>query len=82
MSEWNAEAEQRFALTVASELKGIFEQIRAQLGPEVHFGLLIELPIGKDGRLIAMTTDRERIARRAAEWIVSSADPLGAKESE
>lgn len=49
----------------------LMDLLRAKLPEGVHFGLVILVPGNPEGRVLALTTDRRRMARAAGEWIVS-----------
>lgn len=81
MSNWNPEEEQRNLLQFANVMEPHYERLKAALPPGTQFGILVIAPAlvpGDEGRIVAMTTDREKIGVAAAQWILQS-KPFGGR---
>jgi hypothetical protein len=64
----------RAALQFTPIAKELMNQIREQLPEGTHFGLLILVPGEPEGRVVAITTDRQTVAVAAAQWVMSALD--------
>ena len=73
---WDADAEERHALALAPIVKGLMDDLRSKLPDGTHFGLMILVPSKERnglGRVLAATTDRDRMAPAIAQWCLSVA---------
>lgn len=73
-TNWNADSEEAFALAVAPILKEMANSVRDRLPSGTDFGVLVFAPADDrkgDGRVLAITTDRQRMARYAARWVLT-----------
>lgn len=72
--DWNAATEEAYGLAVAPLLQEIADYVRGKLPAGTDFGVLVVAPPvegGKEGRVLAITTDRTRMAHYAAQWVVT-----------
>lgn len=65
--DYDSEAEIRALLPIA---KDVFEGLREKLPQGQQFGLLLLLPGEPMGRVVALTTDRRKLALGAAQWVL------------
>lgn len=72
MAEMNDEA--RAALALVPAVREIMDLVRQKLPPDTHFGVMVLVPGRPEGRVIAMTTDRDVVAPAVAQWVL---DVLG-----
>lgn len=75
---WNSEEEERHALRMLPFAKDIADYVKSKIPPDTDFGVLIfakPLPGKKEGRVIAITSDRQRVAFYAAQWALSVKAP-------
>lgn len=73
-SNWDPEAEQRYMLALVPLMRECNEFVKSKLPAGIDFGLLVVVPevvAGEEGRVLALTTDRERMAWAAAQWVVT-----------
>ena len=71
---WNAKAEEGFALAVAPLMREIADGVRAKLPDGTHFALQILAPSsvpGEAGRLMAISSDRDVMAPHVAQWVTT-----------
>jgi hypothetical protein len=73
MSEtnWNARDEESHALAIAPLMREIADAVKAKLPEGTDFGVLIFAPASDpraEGRVLAITTDRTRVAQYAVQW--------------
>ena len=71
---WDPALEERYLRELVPRLEPIFEQLRAVLPPGTDAGILIGVrPLEGEqwGRVIAMTTDRTRVAALAGQWVLT-----------
>lgn len=69
--EWNDEAEQRHAMAMIPFVREVMDYCKAKFPPSTDFGVMLlvkPVPGQEYGRVIAMTTDRERVAPPVAQW--------------
>jgi hypothetical protein len=70
--EW-ADGESRALLGMLPIAKRLMDEIRAQLPDGMDFGLFLLVPThGDEGRIVAMTTDREVVGPAVAQWFIST----------
>lgn len=74
MSKTTREQEEAFALAIAPKMQAMMDEIRAQLPEGTHFAILIEAQRKGYARVLAASTNRSRMALRAAEWALSVND--------
>ncbi len=67
--------EAREALRLLPFARDAMDVIRAQLPDDTHFGLMVLVPGEKEGRVIALTTDRDVVAPAVARWVMDVLDP-------
>ena len=75
VDNWDPEIEQAFALALAPKMKEIADYIKTQLPPTTDFAFLIGIPapeVGAMGRVLAISTNRERMAFLAAQWALTA----------
>lgn len=66
------DAEERALARFVPTAKEIMDDIRGRLPDGTHFGLMILAPgDGKQGRVIAITTDRDVVAPAVAQWALT-----------
>jgi hypothetical protein len=73
-SNWNPEAEEGFALALTPIAKEIADFVRSKLPEGTDFGVLVLVPNRDpkaEGRVIAVTSDRRRVATAAAQWVLT-----------
>lgn len=71
MSEFEVDAEAKFALAMVPLGKEVMDRVRDMLPEGTHFGVFILTPPHQgEGRVIALTTDRDVIAPNVAQWVV------------
>jgi hypothetical protein len=71
VDNWDPEVEQAFVLALAPLMKEMADYIKARLPATTDFALLIGVPspeTGAMGRVLAISTDRQRMALLAAQW--------------
>lgn len=75
--QFGSDAEQAAMLALAPILRDFMADLQAKLPPETEIGILIAPPY-RDGqgesRILALTTDRRRVAFLAAQWCLSVRD--------
>lgn len=74
MSNWDPKAEEAFGLAIAPIMREIAELVKAKLPAGTDFGVLVLAPSavpGAEGRVLAITTDRARVATGAAQWVLT-----------
>jgi hypothetical protein len=72
---WNPPDEERFALALVPVMKEIADFVREKLPTGTDFGVLILVPStvpGEEGRVLAITSDRRRVAVGAAQWVLTA----------
>jgi hypothetical protein len=70
-------AEARAALRLVPIAKEFMEDLRGRLPEGTHFGIMLLVPGDPEGRVVAMTTDRDVVAPAVAMWVL---DVLGTKK--
>lgn len=69
MSDAEYDADTRFALAAAPLAQKVADAVRAMLPPDTHFGVFILTPpLEGQGRVIAVTTDRNVVGPQVAQW--------------
>lgn len=74
---WDPETEERLLRELVPKLEPVYQQLRALLPPRTDVGILIGVrPLEGElwGRVIAMTTDRARVAALAGQWCLTALD--------
>lgn len=67
------DAEARFALGMAPLARKVADAVRTMLPPGTHFGVFILTPPHQgEGRVIAVTTDRNVVGPQVAQWFLST----------
>jgi hypothetical protein len=72
--EWNAQTEEGYALAIAPLMQEIADMVKAKLPAGTDFGVLVFAPSSdpkREGRVLAATTDRTRMATYAAQWVLT-----------
>ena len=73
-SNWDPAAEEGYALAIAPLLNEIAEYVKTKLPPGTDFGVLVFAPSSDpkaEGRIMAVTTNRDRMAVYAAKWVLT-----------
>jgi hypothetical protein len=73
-TNWNPEEEERLLFAISPHMQEIADTVRAKLPPGTDFGVLVVAPAsvpGAEGRVLAITTDRTRMATYAAQWVLT-----------
>lgn len=71
---WDPELEERYLRELVPAIEPVFAQLRALLPPGTDAGILIGVrPLEGEqwGRVIAMTSDRTRVAALAGQWVLT-----------
>lgn len=63
--------ESRAALQLMPFTKDIFDLVKAKLPPGTDFGVMVLVPGKPEGNVIAITTDRRRVAFAVGQWVAS-----------
>jgi hypothetical protein len=72
MKDEEVDADARFALRAAPLAQKVMDTVRDMLPPGTHFGVFILTPPHQgEGRVIAVTTDRNVVGPQVAEWFLS-----------
>lgn len=74
MGNWNRREEEAHVLAIAPIMKEIADMVKAKLPAGTDFGVLVFAPSrepNEEGRVLAVTTDRERMATYAAQWALT-----------
>lgn len=74
IDNWNPDDEEKYMLALAPILKDIGDVVKAKLPPGIDFGVIVCVPspnVGELGRVLAITTDRERVSFAAAQWCMN-----------
>lgn len=67
----DADADAKFALAMVPIGKEVMDRVRGMLPDGTHFGVFILTPPHKgEGRVIALTTDRDVMAPQVAQWVI------------
>jgi hypothetical protein len=72
------EEDERAALALVPLAKEIADFVRGKIPPDADFGVLLfaKPPAGQqEGRVIVVTSDRDRVACHAAQWVLSVINP-------
>lgn len=69
-----------FGLAMAPVMRELMDAVRGRLPEGTHFAILVEAKQGETCEVIAASTDREHMARRAADWVLSVLPPLTEKQ--
>ena len=64
--------EERALLQLTPLAKEIMGDLRERLPPGTHFGVMILIPGEPEGRIVAITTDREIVAHAVGQWVLSA----------
>lgn len=64
--------DERAILRLAPIAKEWMQELQARLPEGTHFGVMILVPGKPEGRIIAMTTDREIVAHAVAQWVLTA----------
>lgn len=75
-TEPTREQEEAFLLALAPKMQAMMDRIKAELPAGTHFAILVEAQRAGYARVIAASTNRMRMAHRAAEWALSVKDDL------
>lgn len=73
-SNWDPAAEEGYGLAIAPLMQEIADFVKSKLPAGTDFGVLIYAPSSDpkaEGRVIAVTSDRDRMAFYAAQWILT-----------
>jgi hypothetical protein len=60
----------RAALAFVPHAKEIADMVRSKIPPGIHWGILILVPGHPEGRVVALTSDRRKVAVGAAQWVL------------
>lgn len=80
VDNWDPELEEAFVLALAPLMKEIADYIKSRLPATTDFALLIGVPSPETsalGRVLAISTDRQRMAFLAAQWSLTIHDAEG-----
>lgn len=69
--------DERAALRLVPIAKEFMDDLRGRLPDGTHFGIMLLVPGDPEGRVVAMTTDRDVVAPAVAHWVM---DVLSSKE--
>ena len=58
------------ALALVPHAKEIADFVRAKIPDGLHWGVLILVPGKPEGRVVAVTSDRQQVAIGAAQWVL------------
>jgi hypothetical protein len=75
MRRQDLEADERAALRLVPITREIMDEIREKLPEGTHFGVMILVPGKPEGRVVAMTTDRDVVAPAVAQWVLEVLGP-------
>lgn len=74
-------ADARAALALTPVAKELMDHIRERLPEGTDFGLMILVPGNAEGRVVAITTDRDVLAFAVAQWVISVLTPTPAERN-
>jgi hypothetical protein len=69
------DADERAALALIPFAREAMDAIREKLPEGTDFGLMVLVPGKPEGRIIALTTDREVVAPAVAQWVLNVLGP-------
>lgn len=70
--EFDTDVESRFALAISPLMREIGDYVKSKLPPGTDFGVMVVVPGTPEGRVIALTTDRERVAFAVGQWVITA----------
>lgn len=68
-------ADAKAALQLVPVAKAIMDTVRGMLPEGTHFGLMLLVPGAPEGRVVALTTDRDVVAPAVAHWVLDVMGP-------
>jgi hypothetical protein len=73
--DWDPAEEERIMLELLPKLKEMMDYVTDQLPPGMDFGIILLAPNkhnpNAEGRVVAMTTNRDRVAVGVAQWVLN-----------